>query len=144
MGLDFTSCIEGDFNGFDDGALFRLANGQVWQQTRFRYQYRYAYCPSVRIYESRGTHFLEVAGMDAAIEVTEVNVVCEGSIISDFTGLNSGMRFQFQNGQVWEQAEYKYHYCYAYRPNAFVVHGTNGYELHVDGMDENVRVRRVR
>jgi len=28
--------IEGSFTGFHGGAVFRLTNGQVWQQARYR------------------------------------------------------------------------------------------------------------
>jgi hypothetical protein len=72
------------------------------------------------------------------------DLVFEGAIVSDFTGFNQGMKFEFQNGQIWEQAEYKYSYHYTYRPQAMVVDGLNGCELHVDGLSDTVRVRRLR
>ncbi len=112
--------------------------------TPYRYKYKYAYRPEVRIYQDGGEYMMEVSCMDEPIAVVRADIAVEGAIVSDFTGFNQGMKFEFQNGQVWEQAEYKYSYHYAYRPQARVVDGTNGHELHVDGMSETVRVRRRR
>lgn len=139
---EFRSQIEGEFNGYDDGALFRLTNGQVWQQRRYKYKYKYKYRPRVRVYQEQGRWFMEFDCIDEPIEVVRANVVEEGTIVSDFRGFDGSSRFQFQNGRVWQQAEYKYNYHYAHRPHAVIVEGVNGLEIQVDGMSETVRVRR--
>lgn len=144
MNQEIRSRIEGNFNGYNGGAIFRLANGQAWQQKRSRYEYRYAYRPEVRIYHDGITHMMKVSGMTDPVEVVRVDIVVEGPIVSDFSGFNQDMKFEFPNGQVWEQVDYRYNYHYAYRPHGMVVNGINGYELHVDGMSEAVRVRRGR
>jgi hypothetical protein len=72
------------------------------------------------------------------------DIVCEGVIISDFTGFDGDSEFEFDNGQVWKQAEYKYAYHYAYRPEAVVIDGRAGLILKVEGMDETVAVRRLK
>jgi hypothetical protein len=82
--------------------------------------------------------------MNDQIEVMPATVLCEGVIISEFSGFNGESVFEFNNGQRWQQAEYKYSYHYAYRPEAVVIDGNEGMVLTVDGMDETVRVRRVR
>lgn len=72
-------------------------------------------------------------------------VVDEGRIVSDFRGFkNRDTLFKFQNGRIYQQAEYRYAYRYAYRPWAAVVNGPYGLELRVEGMSEAVRVRRLR
>ena len=81
--------------------------------------------------------------MDEPISVVRVNVLEEGTIISEFNGFDGSSRFQFQSGRVWEQAEYKYSYHYAYRPEALVIDGVDGVVLQVEGMNEQVRVRRA-
>jgi hypothetical protein len=144
MNQEIRSKIEGAFTGYHSGAIFKLVNGQVWRQKRYHYKYKYAYRPKVRIYQDGAECMMEVAVMDEPIAVRRANIAVEGPIVSEFSGFNQHMRFEFANGQVWEQAEYKYSYHYAYRPDATVLDGGNGYELHVDGMDESVRVRRVR
>jgi len=145
MDSEIRSRIAGAFSGYNSGAIFRLANGQAWQQKRYRYRYKYVYRSEVRIYQDGGQYMMEVAGMeDDPIQVTRVQIAAEGPIVSDFSGFNQDMQFQFQNGQIWQQAEYKYSYHYAYRPNAIVVNGIGGDELQVDGLSETVRVRRIR
>ena len=86
---------------------------------------------------------MEFDCMDEPIEVVRATVLDEGAIISDFDGFNGHSRFRFESGRVWEQAEYKYSYHYAYRPHAIVVDGVNAVMLHVEGMNEGVRVRRA-
>jgi len=145
MNQEINSQIEGEFNGYNDGAIFRLTNGQIWQQRRYKYMYRYAYRPKVRIYKDGTRWIMEVklAGCEP-IEVVQVSLVQEGRIVSDFKGFFQNAKFEFQNGSMWEQDEYKYIYHYAYQPNAVIIDGINGRELSVDGMSETVRVRRTR
>jgi hypothetical protein len=115
----------------------------VWQQKRYKYRYRYAYRPEVHIYKDGSSYIMDVSVMNEPIEVVPAQVATEGTIVSEFTGFNQDMTFEFQNGQTWGQAEYKYSYHYAYRPHGIVINGINGYQLHVDGMSETVRVRRA-
>jgi hypothetical protein len=145
MDEEIKSQIEGEFNGYNDGAVFCLTNGQVWQQKHYKYMYKYAYRPHVRVYKNNGKWILEVqiSGCEP-IEVIRVYKLVEGQIVSDFKGFSQNARFQFQNGSIWEQSEYKYNYHYAYRPNAYIVDGINGIILSVDGMSETVKVRKVR
>lgn len=82
--------------------------------------------------------------MDEAIEVVRATLIKSGNIASDFTGFSGNSTFQFDDGSVWEQTEYKYNYHYAYRPHGVIIDGINGIELSVDGMSETVRIRRVR
>ena len=145
MTQDINTKIDGEFNGFNNGAVFKLSNGQVWQQRRYKYMYRYAYRPNVRLYREGVKCMLEIklSGCEP-IEVIKVDVLQDDYIVSNFKGFFQNARFEFQNGSVWEQAEYKYNYHYAHRPHALVIDGINGIELSVDGMSETVRVRRTR
>lgn len=45
--------IAGDFNGWDDETIYKMDNGQIWQQSNYHYHYHYAYHPSVVIYKTR-------------------------------------------------------------------------------------------
>lgn len=135
--------LAGAFSGYHGGAVFRLSNGQAWQQRRHKYKYKYAYRPQVRVYRDGSHYFAEFDCMNEAIEVVRVRIVEEGQIVSDFRGFGSDAEFEFRSGNAWEQAEYKYEYHYAYRPNAVVVDGIDGLTLHVDGLSGSVRVRRA-
>lgn len=60
---DYTeSKINGSFNGCSGDTVFNLVNGQIWQQKRYAYRYRYAYRPEVLIYNDGSGYFLKVEG----------------------------------------------------------------------------------
>jgi len=63
------SCIAGDFEGWDGETIFKLDNGQIWQQVSFAYTYRYAYRPKVLIYKSGGIYKMTVEGVTGSITV---------------------------------------------------------------------------
>jgi hypothetical protein len=44
------SSIDGEFKGWDGSTIFKLSNGQIWQQSSYAYMYHYAYNPPVLIY----------------------------------------------------------------------------------------------
>lgn len=56
------SQIDGAFNGWRGETIYRLRNGQIWQQASYYYRYRYAYSPSVMIYKDGGTYKMIVDG----------------------------------------------------------------------------------
>lgn len=63
------SQIEGEFNGWDGETIFKLTNGQIWQQSSYAYTYSYKYRPKVLIFSSGGGYQLQVEGMDQRISV---------------------------------------------------------------------------
>ncbi len=63
------SQIEGDFEGFDETTLFKLMNGQIWQQSESWYHYHYAFMPNVIVYKSGGGYKIRVDGVDKSISV---------------------------------------------------------------------------
>ncbi|MCB0967899.1 MAG: hypothetical protein KDB37_13780 [Ilumatobacter sp.] len=63
------SRIDGEFNGTADEVVYKLVNGQIWQQVGYRYRYRYRYSPRVTI-ETRGTTgVMTVEGFSDTIKV---------------------------------------------------------------------------
>lgn len=61
--------IEGNFNGWDGETIFKLTNGQIWQQSSYAYTYSYKYRPNVLIFNSGSGYQLQVEGMDQRISV---------------------------------------------------------------------------
>ena len=137
------SKIEGDCHGFNAGAIFKLTNGQIWQQKVYKYRYKYKYRPNVRIFSKNGHYHIEIEDMDETVSVIRVSLVEDGQIVSDFDGYKQDSRFVFENGNVYIPSEYKHNYHYAYNPRAIVIDGINGLELWVDGMTESIRVQRA-
>lgn len=63
------SSIDGEFTGWDGDTIFKLQNGQIWQQSSFSYKYTYKYSPKVLIYKSGLGYKMKVDGVDGEISV---------------------------------------------------------------------------
>lgn len=61
--------IAGEFKGFDGNTIFKLTNGQIWQQSEYWYHYYYAYSPKIILYTSNGHTKLKVDGIEKSIFV---------------------------------------------------------------------------
>ena len=61
----YNSQIEDEFEGYEYGNLYRLTNGEVWEQTSSTYKYKYKFRPRVTIID--GT--LLVEGMSQSVSV---------------------------------------------------------------------------
>jgi hypothetical protein len=66
------SQIDGEFSGWDGETIFKLANGQIWQQSSYAYTYSYKYRPNVLIFSNSGGFQLQVEGMDQRITVVRI------------------------------------------------------------------------
>jgi hypothetical protein len=63
------SYIDGEFTGWDGETVFRLQNGQIWQQASYAYTYSYAYNPPVLIYPSGRGWRIQVDGVTETVQV---------------------------------------------------------------------------
>ena len=45
--------IDGEFKGWEGETVYKMQNGQIWQQASYHYHYHYAYSPEVIIYGQR-------------------------------------------------------------------------------------------
>lgn len=65
--------IKGDFNGWDDETIYKMDNGQIWQQKNYHYHYHYAYHPEVVIYKtSNGCHIKVEGDDDPGVDVERI------------------------------------------------------------------------
>jgi len=65
--------IAGDYNGWDDETIYKMDNGQIWQQAEYHYHYHYAYHPSVIIYPTRsGCHIKVEDDDDKGVDVVRL------------------------------------------------------------------------
>jgi len=64
--------INGDFNGWDGETIWKLDNGQIWQQAEYSYTYSYAYHPEVTIYETSAGCKMKVEDEEEPILVTRI------------------------------------------------------------------------
>ena len=63
------SRIDGEFKGWEGETVFRLQNGEIWQQASYGYKYNYAFSPKVLIYQSGDVFRMKVEGVDEDIVV---------------------------------------------------------------------------
>ena len=66
------SRIDDDFEGYDYGNIYKLRNGQIWEQTSSHYRYRYKYAPEVIIYKRNGSYLMQVDGLDDSVSVVRL------------------------------------------------------------------------
>jgi len=64
--------ISGDIEGWDGDTLFKLDNGQIWQQASYAYTYFYAYRPEVTIYQTSSGCQMKVEGRSNSILVKRI------------------------------------------------------------------------
>ena len=64
--------IDGDFNGWEGETIFKLLNGQIWQQVGEEYMYSYAYMPQVTIYPTSDGCVMKVQDVDDTILVKRI------------------------------------------------------------------------
>lgn len=72
VGEVIESHIDGTFEGWDGDTIFKLDNGQIWQQALYAYTYHYAYRPKVIIYRTTGGWKMKVEGVDDTIYVKQL------------------------------------------------------------------------
>jgi len=66
------SQIDGEFEGWEGETIFKLTNGQIWQQASYDYMYHYAYMPEVIIYTTSGGYKMKVEDVEETIEVVRI------------------------------------------------------------------------
>lgn len=133
----FNGTIDSEFKGFDDNAIFKMSDGSYWVQSQYVYWYYYAYRPDAIICTEQGHTYLIVENHKVQIE--RVNNVIESRIDGEFAGWEGNTKYKLINGQIWEQAAYKYEYTYSYRPKVVICNIAGSYICSVAGTQAKVR-----
>ncbi len=66
------SSISGDFEGWEGETVFKLDNGQIWEQAEYDYTYDYEYHPDVTIYQTPSGCRMKVEGLEETILVRRI------------------------------------------------------------------------
>jgi hypothetical protein len=66
------SAINGEIQGWDGETIFKLQNGQIWQQAEYEYTYFYEYSPDVTIYETSAGCRMKVEDEDDTVLVKRI------------------------------------------------------------------------
>jgi len=65
--------LDGDCRGWDGATAFRLANGEVWQQSVWRWRALSLCRPQVRVWLIGARYFLEVEGTQEILPVQRLH-----------------------------------------------------------------------
>ena len=136
------SKVDGTFNGWDGNTIVKLTNGQVWQQSKYHYEYDYAYRPDVLLYRDGATWTMRVEGTKRAVEVEELKDVVESKVDGVFTGWYGDTVVELMNGQVWQQSDIHIEVTVAVNPEVLLYRDGATWKMWVDGTDRAVRVMR--
>ena len=71
-GTVIESKIDGEFEGWEGDTIFKLMNGQIWQQDEYAYTYTYKYMPDVIIMNTSRGWIMQVEGMTKTIRVKRI------------------------------------------------------------------------
>ncbi|MGH2509713.1 MAG: hypothetical protein ACRDHZ_20225 [Ktedonobacteraceae bacterium] len=66
------STIAGDFNGWEADTIFKLDDGEIWEQSEYDYYYSYSYRPDVTIYQTSAGCKMKVSDEDQTILVRRI------------------------------------------------------------------------
>ena len=66
------SRIDGEFKGWEGESIYKLQNGQIWQQSVYKYRYVYKYSPKVMIFQKNGSFYMQVDGESDAVRVQRI------------------------------------------------------------------------
>jgi hypothetical protein len=64
--------IAGEFEGWSGETIFKLDNGQIWEQAEYDYMYSYQYRPDVTIYLTRSGCRMKIEGEEETILVRRI------------------------------------------------------------------------
>jgi hypothetical protein len=65
--------IDGEFKGWEGETIYKLDNGEIWQQSTYHYHYHYAYHPEVIIFKSPSAcHMRVMDDDDGGADVTRL------------------------------------------------------------------------
>jgi hypothetical protein len=70
--------------------------------------------------------------------------VIETAIDGDFEGWDGETIWKMENGQIWQQASYAYHYHYSSDPKVLIYRADGGWKMKVEDDDESVAVKRLK
>jgi hypothetical protein len=64
--------LDGPCGGWDGTTVFRLSNGEVWQQSAFRSRRLHLVCPAIRVWCCGAKYWIEVEGAGEIVPVQQI------------------------------------------------------------------------
>lgn len=138
------TCIDGEFEGWEGETVFRLCNGQIWEQVSYAYHYVYAFNPSVTLVSDGDFATMTIDSSGESITVQQVTSFIDTCISSDFNGWDGDTIFELCNGQVWQQSSFDFKFSFKFRPSTLIYESVwGGVKMSVEGISETISVVRL-
>ncbi len=139
------SSIVGDFEGFDYGNVYELANGRFWEQTDVWIWMGIAVQPRVTIITDGVVGKMEVEGIDHAVGVRLIDsAILQSYLASDFDGFDLGKIYELDNGEVWQQTQALIRVRVMTHPKVLIWKSGASYKMKVGDISESVGVKRIK
>jgi len=138
--------IDGTFNGWKGETIWKMDNGDIWQQSSYDYFYSYSYHPKVLIYRDGGNWKMKVHGENREISVKKLDGgdIVETCIDGNFDGWKGETIWKMDNGDIWQQSSLGIHLHLAIHPKVLIYRTSTGWKMKVDGDDEDVAVKKLK
>ena len=137
------------------GEVFTLEDGSVWK-VRSEYAYLHESYPSVTICPDSGR--LAIKARSLSVENVSGHrsrrparpgsagrrAVVKAHIEGEFNGWQGSTVFKLDNGQIWQQDSRAYGYAYKFQPAVIIFASGASYDMQVEGVASQIRVRRIK
>ena len=143
----------------EKGHVFKTASGNMYISLIYLYLEEYHYNPKVTVYKGPEFYQLMIQYIEKAIPVkkiendtaqtdtsswNEMPDTIESYIVSAFTGLTQGNRYELENGQVWEQTDAPSQSWIAAMPPVKIWRSDKKFMMRVEPSEQIITVRRIR
>jgi hypothetical protein len=148
--------IDGEFNGWAGETVFKLSNGQLWEQTEFDLYVTARISPSVTLTTNGGLVTLTVDSSGESVEVQQITKFYETCILNDFnspfyfTGWRGDTIFEMCNGDVWQQSSLGIQVTTVIAPPDVIIYesaarsGFRKFKMKVEGIRDTISVVQLR
>ena len=101
--------------------------------------------PELDLFDENGTQIAQFSATSATTGPSSPASSCvESSIDGEFNGWEGETVVQLMNGQIWQQTDFYYWFYYAYMPKVLIYRSGAGWKMHVNGVDHDVEVKRLK
>ena len=153
-----TTNVKGRISGgIQRGKILEMSSGSIYKVSGLSLQLVLEIMPDATVLQNGREYKLIIKGFDEPLICEQIKPprhlapkrgaidtqgVVESYIEGEFEGWDGDTIVQLVNGQIWEQAAFKYHYSYRYQPKVTIFKTRASWMMLVEGMDP-VPVRRI-
>ncbi|MBW2623693.1 MAG: hypothetical protein JRD68_12375 [Deltaproteobacteria bacterium] len=131
----------------------------MYKSINYLYLEDYYYNPKVTVYKGPEFYQLTIQKIDITIPVEKIIIdaaqsvtsiwdelpdIIESYIVSSFTGLAQGNRYELENGQTWEQTDTVSQSWIAAMPRITIWRAGKKFEMRVEPSEQIITVRRIK